>query len=106
MIYGGIYYSITVGKNKNNQSDGPFKYIFSVITAFISSFLIALLAEATGAENAAEGLMVGLTVGVLITLVYYKNTLFGLMTKKSLFIAIGDHLVIFTLLGLINGLLN
>jgi hypothetical protein len=106
MIYGGIYYSITVGKGNGKQGEGSFKYVFSVLTAFISSLLVALLVQATGAESAVAGLFVGLAIGVLIILVYYKNTLFGLMSKNSFFIAIGDHLVVFTLLGLINGLMT
>jgi hypothetical protein len=38
MIYGGIYYSIMLGKKKDaqfKQSEGPLKYIVSVITYYI-----------------------------------------------------------------------
>lgn len=45
----------------------------------------------------------GFMVGLIITLVYIKNRLFGLMTNQSLTVAIGDHLVIFTLLGALHG---
>ncbi|MBH0162225.1 DUF1761 domain-containing protein [Fictibacillus sp. 26RED30] len=106
MIYGGIYYSTILGKKKENGETGPFKYIFSVIVAFISSFLMSYLIGLFGADSAAEGLMVGFIIGILITMVYYKNTLFGLLTRKSFIIAIGDHLVIFTLLGLLHGWMN
>lgn len=106
MVYGGIYYSILLGKKKEGDSKGPFKYIFSVITAFICSFLVAILIQAAGAEGAVTGAGIGILVGLMITLVYIKNTLFGLLSKKSCIIAIGDHFVIFTLLGLLHGFMN
>jgi Protein of unknown function (DUF1761) len=106
MIYGGIYYSILLGKKKDTGSEGPFKYIFSVIAAFLSSFLVGVLVHAAGADSFITGLAIGFIIGLLITLVYCKNALFGLMTKRSCMIAIGDHLVIFTLLGLLHGILN
>ena len=111
MMYGGIYYSVVLSnKKKNNQKDilanqsnGSFKYIYSVIIAFVISFLLAILIQSTGSENVLVGLGIGFIVGLMITLVYVKNSLFGLMSKKALSVAIGDHLVIFTLLGLIQG---
>jgi hypothetical protein len=106
MMYGGIYYSILLGKKKDAQNTGPFKYIFSVIVAFISSFLVAILVQATGSENAVAGLAIGFIIGLLISLVYVKNMLFGLMTSKSCTIAVGDHLIVFSLLGLLHGLMN
>lgn len=106
MIYGGIYYSILLGKTKDNENTGPFKYVFSVFVAFFSSCLVALLVQAVGTHRAASGVTIGLIIGIVITLVYYKNTLFGLMTKRSFIIATGDHLVIFTLLGLLHGIMN
>lgn len=114
MIYGAIYYSILLsekkGKNRNgdtigNQNSGPLKYVVSVIIAFISSFIMSILVQAMGAEGIIEGLAVGFMVGFVIVLVYLKNTLFGLINKKSFRIAIGDHLIIFTLLGGLHGLL-
>ncbi|MGD6834225.1 DUF1761 domain-containing protein [Sutcliffiella halmapala] len=109
VIYGGIYYSTMLGKKKDTQftqSEGPLKYIVSVIIAFISSFFMAVLIEATGANTLLEGLMIGAVIGVVISLVYFKNSLFGLMTRKAFIIAIGDHLVIFTLLGGLHGILS
>ena len=113
MLYGGIYYSVALSnkkesKNKDilaNQSKGPFKYIYSVIIAFISSLLMAVLIQSTGTETLWEGMGIGFIIGVIISMVYLKNTLFGLMSKKSLVIAVGDHLTIFTLLGAIHGLM-
>ena len=113
MIYGTVYYSILLsdkkaGKNKEfmeNQSNGPLKYILSVIIAFISSFMIAILVQSIGSDNWQGGLAVGFIVGALISMVYLKNSLFGLLSRKSLKIAIGDHLIIFTLLGLLHGIL-
>ena len=113
MIYGTIYYSIMLSDKKEHhnkaildqQSEGPFKYIYSVVIAFINSFLVAVLVQATGAETWTDGLMVGLIIGVLITLVYFKNSLFGLMSRRVFFIAIGEHLVIFTLLGILHGIM-
>ncbi|MFE7064835.1 DUF1761 domain-containing protein [Sutcliffiella sp. NPDC057660] len=109
MVYGGIYYSIMLGKKKDaqfKQSEGPLKYIVSVIIAFISSFIMAVFIEAAGAHSLMEGLVIGAMIGVIISLVYFKNSLFGLMTRKAFLIAIGDHLVIFTLLGGLHGILS
>lgn len=110
MVYGGIYYSIRLGgekhpEKKHNEVEGPVKYLFSVIVAFISSFIIAVFVQATGSEGIGVGMLVGFLVGLVITLVYMKNRLFGLMTNQSFMIAVGDHLVIFTLLGALHGLM-
>ena len=112
MMYGGIYYSVVLSKKKKsnnkdiieNQSKGPFKYIYAAIIAFISSFLMAVLIQSTDSENLLVGVGIGFIIGLLISIIYLKNTLFGLMSKKSFLIAIGDHLIIFTLLGTIHGL--
>ncbi|MDF2068153.1 DUF1761 domain-containing protein [Bacillus sp. Cr_A10] len=103
MIYGTIYYSILLGNKKVKQTEGPLKYIYSVINAFISSFLIAILINTTGAETLLQGALIGFIIGVIIKMVYVKNSLFGLISKKSTLIAICDHLVIFTLLGALHG---
>ncbi|KMY51411.1 DUF1761 domain-containing protein [Peribacillus loiseleuriae] len=105
MIYGTIYYSILLGKKKEGQSEGPSKYIVSVIVAFVSSLFVAILVQTSGAEGLLEGAAVGMIIGILITIVYLKNSLFGLVTKKAFYIVIGDHLTIFTLLGALHGLL-
>lgn len=105
MIYGGVYYSILLGKKKNKQTEGPFKYIFAAAVAFISSYLTGMIILLAG-TGVWTGLAVGFIIGLIITLVYCKNFLFGLMPKKSLLIAIGDHLVIFTLLGLLHGIMS
>ncbi|WP_028392406.1 DUF1761 domain-containing protein [Bacillus cihuensis] len=106
MIYGTIYYSIVLGKKKEGgQSEGPLKYVVSVIVAFISSLFVAIIVQASSAEGLLEGSAVGIIIGILITIVYLKNSLFGLVTKKAFFIVIGDHLIIFTLLGALHGLL-
>lgn len=106
MIYGTIYYSILLGKKKEsgNQSEGPLKYIVSIIVAFISSVLVAILVQATASEGLFEGAAIGIIIGMLISIVYLKNSLFGLMSRNSFLIAIGDHLIIFTLLGALHGL--
>ncbi len=101
MIYGGIYYTVMVGKE--NQSKGAMKYIVSIIVAFISSVFIAIIVQATGSNDLIEGAMIGGIVGILISIVYLKNTLFGLVNTKNCLIAIGDHLIIFTLLGALHG---
>ncbi|MBS4196224.1 DUF1761 domain-containing protein [Lederbergia citri] len=104
MIYGAVYYSILLSNKKGNQDSGPVKYVVSVIIAFISSFFMATIVQASG-SGIVEGLTIGFMVGLIISLVYLKNTLFGLINKKSFIIAIGDHLVIFTLLGGLHGLM-
>jgi hypothetical protein len=111
IIYGGIYYSASLSKkNTSNheilhkQSGGPFKYIYSVVTAFIISFAMAAALQATGSDSFLDGAALGLSIGFVISIVYVKNALFGLVTKKSLGVAVGDHLVAFTLVGMVQGL--
>ena len=108
MVYGGIYYSVRLGgdkhpEKKQNEVEGPMKYVISVVVAFISSFILAVFVQATGSKGIGAGMLIGFMVGLIITLVYLKNRLFGLMTKQSFMIAVGDHLVIFTLLGALHG---
>jgi Protein of unknown function (DUF1761) len=103
MLYGGIYYSILLGK-KDQGGTGPIKYIVAVLVAVVSSFLVGFLVQKTGAGGIAGGALVGGSIGLLITFVYLKNALFGLLSKRMFFIAIGDHLVIFTGLGAVHGL--
>ena len=108
MLYGGIYYSVVLSnKNKDQdilskESKGLGKYFYSVIVAFISSAFMGLLIQLVGADNVLAGVGIGFIIGLLISLVYLKNSLFGLMSKKSFLIAIGDHLIIFPLLGAIH----
>jgi hypothetical protein len=102
MVYGAIYYSVLVGKGK--QGEGSLKYVVSVVVAFISSLLLALLVQATSSTGLLEGAAVGGIIGILISLVFLKNAMFGLINKRNLYIAIGDHLIIFTLLGAFHGL--
>ena len=108
MVYGGIYYSVRLGgdkhpEKKQNEVEGPMKYVISVVVAFISSFIMGVFVQATGSKGIGAGMLIGFMVGLIITLVYLKNRLFGLMTKQSFMIAVGDHLVIFTLLGALHG---
>jgi len=106
IIYGAIYYSILLSGEKSKQTEGAIKYIYSIIIAFISSFLVAILVQLTGAETLLQGAIIGFIIGVIIKMVYVKNALFGLITKKSTLIAICDHLIIFTLLGALHGWLS
>ncbi|MFF2753459.1 DUF1761 domain-containing protein [Psychrobacillus sp. NPDC058041] len=106
MIYGTIYYSILLSNKKEQQTKGPLKYIYSVIIAFISSFFVAILINAAGADTLLQGALIGFILGLTIKMVYVKNMLFGLISKKSTFIAICDHVVIFTLLGALHGWLS
>ncbi|RIW27665.1 DUF1761 family protein [Bacillus salacetis] len=106
VVYGAVYYSFTVGKKKSEgdgQSTGPAKYILSVILAFISSFFVGVFVHSLDAAGLIGGGAIGLAIGMLVTLLYLKNSLFGLISKKSFSIAAGDHLVIFTLLGILHG---
>ncbi|MFY4777047.1 DUF1761 domain-containing protein [Metabacillus sp. RGM 3146] len=110
IIYGTIYYSIFLSDRKKSrpeglfeQMKGPSKYIFSIVIAFISSFLVSFLIQASDSHTGLEGALTGFIIGFLISMVYFKNCLFGLMSKKAFWIAIGDHLVVFTLLGFLQG---
>lgn len=64
---------------------------------------MVVLVQSIGEDHFIIGKMIGLIIGLLISMVYVKNALFGLISKKALVIAIGDHLVIFTFLGIIHG---
>ncbi|MCR8849760.1 DUF1761 domain-containing protein [Rossellomorea sp. SC111] len=103
MIYGGIYYSLLLGK-KDQDEAGPMKYVVAVLVAFISSALVGVLVQGTQSDSLGSGALVGGLVGFLISIVYFKNTLFGLMTKRMFLIAVGDHLIVFTLVGALHGL--
>ena len=103
MIYGGIYYTLLLGK-KDQERTGPVKYVVAVLVAFISSALVGVLVHATNSGGFASGALIGGLVGFLISIVYLKNALFGLMTKRMFLIAVGDHLIVFTLLGALHGL--
>jgi Flp pilus assembly pilin Flp len=102
MIYGGIYYSILLGK-KDQDGAGPVKYVVAVLVAFISSALVGFLVQATNSGGLASGALIGGLIGILISIVFTKNALFGLMSKRMFLIAIGDHLIVFTLLGALHG---
>lgn len=112
MMFGALYYSPVLFGNTwvkaNKLSDDHMKngiiYVGAAVVAFLSSFLIAVLTQATGADDLVSGLVIGGTVGLLIALVYWKNTLFGLTNKKVMLIAVGDHLISFLLLGILHAL--
>lgn len=114
MMYGGIYYSVLLSDEKKSAnaqflehaSNGPFKYFVAVVTAFITSFIVALFVSISGVSGGVSGAGIGLLIGTVITFVYLKNHLFGLLSKRAFFIAIGDHLVIFTLLGILHGMFH
>ncbi|NMO94252.1 DUF1761 domain-containing protein [Paenibacillus lemnae] len=108
IVYGGGYYSILLTGKKGDShgmvpSKGPFKYIYSIIIAWVSSYLLAVLVQSIDSAGVMTGALIGFIIGMIITMVYLKNYLFGLMGKTSFLTAIGDHLVIFTLLGAVHG---
>ncbi|WP_270180024.1 DUF1761 domain-containing protein [Alkalihalobacillus sp. CinArs1] len=112
MIYGGIYYSVLLSDKKKSGNEqflqqasaGPLKYVIAVITAFVSSFIVALFVSISGTTGILSGLGIGLLIGTIITFLYLKNHKFGLMSRRAFYIAIGDHLVVFTLLGALHGM--
>lgn len=112
-LYGGVYYSLLLSDKKSEknkyilsyQTEGASKYIMSILVAIISSLIVASIIQMVGSENSVQGLRVGAFIGAVISLVYVKNALFGLMPRRSLYIAIGDHLVIFTIVGIVQGIL-
>jgi Protein of unknown function (DUF1761) len=109
MMFGALYFSPILFGNSwvqlhTQKTNDGLKYGGSAIIAFISSFLVSLLVHATNANGLMDGIFIGLTVGIIIALVYLKNALFGLMTKKAYAIAVGDHIIAFSLLGGLHGL--
>jgi len=113
MVYGGIYYSSFLSKknSKNKeisdrQTAGSIKYIVAVIVGLCSSIFMASLIQLIGVQGISSGFVIGLFVGMIISLVYVKNALFGLLSRKALMIALGDHLIVFALLGALHGMWN
>ncbi|KEQ25175.1 DUF1761 domain-containing protein [Paenibacillus tyrfis] len=110
MAFGALYYSPVLFGNHwirlNRIQDGhmrnPLIYVASTIVAFLSSFFMAFLVHATGASGLVSGLILGLVVAVIIALVYLKNAAFGLMPMKVYAIAVGEHLLSFVVLGILN----
>ncbi|ELK47842.1 UNVERIFIED_CONTAM: DUF1761 family protein [Halobacillus marinus] len=101
ILYGTIYYSLRLkGKEGANH---PAHYAAAVLIGFISSFLIGALVQAFHQQGILPGAFLGLIVGLLISVVYVKNSLFGLLSRRNMYIAIGDHLIIFPLIGAIHG---
>ncbi|SFB02881.1 MULTISPECIES: DUF1761 domain-containing protein [unclassified Bacillus (in: firmicutes)] len=113
MGFGAIYFSPILFGNKwvelnkvefNEGTNNTLSYVGSALVAMLSSLLMAVVVHLTGADGVLSGLTVGLLIGLFVSLAYLKNTLFGLTNKKVFFIAIGDHLIIFTVLGILHGL--
>lgn len=102
IIYGTVYYSILL-KDKNNENSSPVRYVIAILVAFISSFIMSMVIQHTGVDSMGSGAFIGFLIGILISIVFIKNAAFGLISKRHLFIALGDHLVIFTLLGALHG---
>lgn len=111
MVFGALYYSPVLFGNawshlnnvKEGQLKNPLIYVGSTAAAFLSSFIMALLIQATGFDGLQNGLAIGLMAAVLIALVYMKNAAFGLMSKKVYAIAVGEHFISFTVLGILHG---
>ncbi|ASS73690.1 hypothetical protein CIG75_00995 [Tumebacillus algifaecis] len=110
MAFGALYYSPLLFGNTWVRANGlqdtymnnPMLYVGAAIVAFASSFLIAVIVQVTGADDILSALGVGLSVGLLAALGLLKNTLFGMTTRKVFAIAIGDHLIAFTLLSILH----
>ncbi|MGD6793948.1 DUF1761 domain-containing protein [Metabacillus indicus] len=111
MAFGAFYYSpLLFGKAWTSMHPGgvkdSVKYTGSAVIALLTSFLIFTLIQLTGADGAGPGLLTGLIVGAVLALAYLKNTLFGLMNWKSYVIAVLDHVIACSLLGVLHGLWN
>lgn len=100
--YGGVYYSLVL-KGKKNP---PLHYVLSVVIAFACSYIVGLLVHNSGFDGLLPGIVIGFSIGVIIALVYLKNMLFGLITRRNFTIAVFDHVVALTLLGTIHGLFH
>nr|WP_249042935.1 DUF1761 family protein [Metabacillus idriensis] len=90
----------------NNPSEvkDSAKYAGSAVVAFLSSFLIAIIIHSVGADNLISGLMTGLIIGILLALAYLKNALFGLTGLKVYGIAVLDHVIAFSLMGILHAI--
>lgn len=112
MAFGALWFSPVLFGNTwvrlNQLSDehmkNPLLYAGSAVVAFASSFVIALIIAATGADDLLSGVMIGLLIGLLAALMYFKNTLFGMMPKQAFFIAVGDHVIACTMLSVLHAL--
>ncbi|KUP04054.1 hypothetical protein Q75_16680 [Bacillus coahuilensis p1.1.43] len=109
MIFGAVYYSPLLFGDvwmqlHQKQASDPVKYAGSAIVAIVSSFFIAILIQLTGAATFSEGITVGLIIGVFVTVSYAKNMLFGMTSRKVFGIAIADHIIIYSILGILHAL--
>ncbi|WP_349408950.1 DUF1761 domain-containing protein [Pseudalkalibacillus sp. SCS-8] len=109
MAFGAFYYSPilfgnTWGQLNNIGEEGmrPINFVWSGVVAFASSFVMALIVGLTGADDVGSGLLIGALVGILLFLGLFKNTVFGMTSKKVFAIAVGDHVIIFCLLGILH----
>lgn len=107
MAFGALYFSPVLFGNTWTKLNNltrlqPTSYVGSTVAAFLSSFLIAVIVRATGAGTIAAGLEVGISVGLLVAFAYLKNSLFGMASPKVAAIAVGDHLIAFTLLAVLH----
>ncbi|MDR0139075.1 DUF1761 domain-containing protein [Metabacillus idriensis] len=109
MAFGALYYSpflfgnIWTRMNPSEVKDSA-KYAGSAVVAFLSSFLIAIIIHSIGADDVISGLMTGLIIGILLALAYLKNALFGLTNLKVYGIAVLDHVIAFSLLGILHAI--
>lgn len=112
MAFGALWFSPVLFGNTwvklNQLSDShmknPLLYVGSAVVAFASSFVISLIIATTGADDLLSGVAIGLLIGLLAALVYFKNTLFGMMKRQAFAIAVGDHVIAFTMLSVLHAL--
>jgi len=109
MLFGAFYYSPVLFGNKwaelndvDLKEAGSKPFLAAFLVAFFNSLFIAILVQLTGTETVSEAILLGIVIGAILSFSYFKNMMFGLMKKSVFFIAIGDHVIILTLLSILH----
>ncbi|WP_243387369.1 DUF1761 domain-containing protein [Bacillus kexueae] len=109
MAFGAFYYSpILFGKkwavlnNVDLKEAGAKPFVSAIAVAFLNSILMATLVELTSTETVSGAVVLGLIVSAILSFSYFKNMMFGMMKKSVFLIAIGDHVIILTILSILH----
>ncbi|AYC28595.1 DUF1761 family protein [Paenisporosarcina cavernae] len=104
-LFGVIYYSVQQ-KKKETETKAATNYLVALSVALVVSVLVQGILQKTGTITWESGLVVGLSIGIIVSLVYVKNYVFGLLTKSVFYLVIWDHIIAITLVGFVQGLIG
>ncbi|GEN44611.1 DUF1761 domain-containing protein [Alkalibacillus haloalkaliphilus] len=113
MVLGMVYYSPKVlgrlwVKYLNIQEFKTPRYDVLSLATFLTVSILYFILRWSEANTALEGLYLGALVGLLVALAYAKDFVFGLgentgSSLKVYFIAVGFHIIVLSVIGLVMG---